>query len=157
MLLFAAMNRFIGKPMRFAYKSSRKVAKVSASEPQQRSVTNLLPCSSQPVHMHKIIETSAAGSCDIDRVGTCQFHMSVKLLVHKGGLDQCLTVVKCPVDFNRRYIPSQCRELRLLYMTHLSFRIKHVNVYAIHSEKAVGHCAAGIARCGHKHIDRAFV
>lgn len=68
-----------------------------------------------------------------------------ELPVHKRGLDQPLTIVERAVDLERRNVTTQRRELLLLNLADLPFRVEYDYVDTLHVQKPVGYGAARIA------------
>ena len=79
--------------------------------------------------------------------------MAVQLVVHEGRLDQPLAVVEDAIDLDGGDVLSEGGELALLNGADLALGVEHVDVDAVDAEEAVGHGRAGVARCGHEHVD----
>ena len=90
--------------------------------------------------------------CHIDGIGRSQFHRIVEFLVSKSRFYQPLAIIEIAVHFYGRDVLTECRELALLYFAHFAFRVEHVNLDAVYSQKTVCHCAACISRRGNQHV-----
>ena len=79
--------------------------------------------------------------------------MGIELSIHEGALDEALAVVEHAIHLKGGDILPQRGELALLYGAYLTFGVEHIDMDALHAEKAVGHGRTRIARGSHKHIN----
>ena len=140
-----------GKPHLLGKQSGGNIAEIAA-----RHANNHILRFSDTFQLRvriEVIEGLGKKAGHIDGVGGGEGKVSVKLFIHESGFHQCLTVVECPVHFNRRDVPSQRGKLFFLYFTYFPLRIKHVHANPFHAEEAVGYGTSRIAGGSHQHID----
>ncbi len=65
--------------------------------------------------------------------------MGVDLLIDKSGLHQTLAIVESAIDFDGSDVLTKSGKLALLNGTNLALGIEDLDMYAFHSQKAVGH------------------
>ena len=63
-----------------------------------------------------------------------------------------MAVVERAVYFERGYVPPQRGELAFLYLAYFAFGVKHIDVYPLHAEEAVGHGRTRVAGGGHENV-----
>ena len=78
--------------------------------------------------------------------------MFIQLLIHESSFYQCLAIIKRSVHFERSDVLSQCSELFLLYFADFSFRIEHIYMNTVHTQKAVSHSTSRITGSGYQYI-----
>ena len=82
--------------------------------------------------------------------------MGIELSIHEGALDEALAVVEHAIHLKGGDILPQRGELALLYGAYLTFGVEHIDMDALHAEKAVGHGRTRIARGSDKNINLLF-
>ena len=135
----------------FGEQSRRQIAEIAARHADDdRSRQAGL---AQPGIGVEIVERLRQEARDVDRIGGGQRKALAELPVHKRGLDQPLTIVERAVDLERRNVTTQRRELLLLNLADLPFRVEYDYVDTLHVQKPVGYGAARIARRGDQYRD----
>ena len=101
----------------------------------------------------EIVESLRQETRHVDAVRRGEFHVLIQFGIHKGILDEGLTIVEHTVNLNSSDVLSQCGELALLNRRDLTLGIEHIHMDAVNPQETISNGRAGITAGSHKDID----
>ena len=83
----------------------------------------------------EIVESLRQETRHVDAVRRGEFHVLIQFGIHKGILDEGLTIVEHTVNLNSSDVLSQCGELALLNRRDLTLGIEHIHMDAVNCNR----------------------